>query len=808
MISSRPICPRLSALAAALLLSLFCAVPSLAQGIDPEGRLIRDVTFQGLSNTPEQLVRNAIRTEAGKPYQANQIKQDIVNLTFLGRFDTVQAKVQDNGDGSINVVFEVIEQPTLRSLSFTGNKRLNEEQLTTQVLLTAGDPIDKSLIDRGVRAIQKAYAEKGHFAASVTYDEQALKDKGQLNYTIVEGPRVRVTEFRFEGNSVFDNDTLESRVSSETYYWPFIAGFMDRTKLDVDVASIREYYFDRGYLNAQVGRRIDLSPRQNRAVVTFEISEGQQHTVRDIQVRFFAGDLNSNERVQTEDQLMSQDQIRMVIDLVRGGVYADERLESSQEAVTLWYGEIGFINTQVRINRVFDPDKPEVDVVVDISEGIGPTIVDDVIVIGLTRTQQKVLLRRVRLEPGRPANLRALKQTQSLVEQSIWFSGGTTTWLGDPDDPARSLLIEANEKNTGSFSIGAGLSSDIGIFGAISLTQRNFDATDWPESVDEFLAQRAFLGAGQTFNVTLAPGNDNSRYAIGFNEPYLFESDYFFDLNLSAFQSTREDFDEGRLGIRTGVGRRLGDIWSGSVRLRAEQVSIDDIEPLAPVDVFAVAGDSTITSLGLNLVRSTTDSNIEPSRGSRITLGVDQFGSLGGDYDFTRFSASYDQFWTLEEDFLGRKSILSLQVDTGYIPQNTGDVPLFERFYSGGRDFRGFAFRGVGPRGLVDPDKILGNGDDFIGVEPVGGRFEFVTRLQYDFPVYDKFVRWAVFTDQGTIQDDVGFDQWRVAVGTGIRLKLPFFGQAPIAVDFGFPIVEEEGDDSQIISFSIDLPFN
>ena len=150
----------------------------------------------------------------------------------------------------------------------------------------------------------------------------------------------------------------------------------------------------------------------------------------------------------------------------------------------------------------------------------------------------------------------------------------------------------------------------------------------------------------------------------------------------------------------------------------------------------------------------------------------------------------------------------SLRIDAGFIPQDTGEVPLFERFYTGGRNFRGFAFRGVGPRGLVDPDGIPGNADDFIGNEPVGGNFQFVSRLQYDFPIYDQFLRWAVFTDQGTIQDDFGFDQWRVAVGTGVRLKLPFFGQAPIAIDFGFPIIDENGDDTQLVSFSIELPFN
>jgi outer membrane protein insertion porin family len=779
-----------------VLITLAWVSPAYAQAVDPEGRLVRDVRVEGLDKTPKQLVDNTVRTAVGKPYRQDTVNDDIRRLTFLGRFDTVVAKVEDNGDGSIDVIFAVTEQSTLLAMRFVGAKRFNNEQLLTLVLLRPGDPIDKSLIDRGMRAIEGAYAEKGHFAASVTYDKKALEEKRELIYTITEGPRVRVTELRYEGNDVYDDDRLASQVGQETYLWPFIAGFMDRTQLDIDVAAIRKYYQDRGYLNAQVGRRIDLSARQNRAIVTFEVNEGQQHTVRDIKVGF------TKDGAPTTDQLMSEDQIRMVLSLVKGGVYSDERLAESREAVRLWYGEIGFINTRVTINRVFDQNQPKVDVIVEIEEGTGPTIVDDIVIIGLTRTDQKVLLRRVRgLEPGRPVNLSGLEETRRLVRESTWFSNGTITALGSEDDLYRTFLIEAEEKNTGSFSIGAGVSSDSGVFGAISLEQRNFDITDWPESMDEFLAQRAFLGAGQTFNITLQPGNDISNYSIGFREPYLFESDYFFDINFSAFQAVREDFDEGRIGIRTGFGRRLGDVWTGSVRFRFEQIDIDEIEPEAPTDVFAVAGGSDLSSVGFNLTRSTTDSNITPSRGSRLNLGLNQYGAMGGDYDFTRFTAGYSQFWTLDKDFLGRKTVLSLQMDMGYIPQDNDDVPLFERFYSGGRDFRGFAFRGVGPRGIRNDNMLLGD-------DPVGGRFQFITRLQYEFPVYAQFVRWAVFTDQGTIQDEFGFDQWRVAVGTGVRLRIPFFGQAPIAIDFGFPILEEEGDETQILSFSIELPFN
>ena len=54
---------------------------------------------------------------------------------------------------------------------------------------------------------------------------------------------------------------------------------------------------------------------------------------------------------------------------------------------------------------------------------------------------------------------------------------------------------------------------------------------------------------------------------------------------------------------------------------------------------------------------------------------------------------------------------------------------------------------------------------------------------------------------------DSFFSDVRVAVGFGFRIKIPIFGQQPIALDFGFPISTQSGDDKQILSFSIARDF-
>ena len=45
---------------------------------------------------------------------------------------------------------------------------------------------------------------------------------------------------------------------------------------------------------------------------------------------------------------------------------------------------------------------------------------------------------------------------------------------------------------------------------------------------------------------------------------------------------------------------------------------------------------------------------------------------------------------------------------------------------------------------------------------------------------------------------------YRVAAGVGLRIIVPPpLGPAPIGIDFGFPIVEADGDVEQVFSFTV-----
>lgn len=780
-------------IAFALLLCVAFSAAVRGQAVDPTGRIIAEIRVEGVDADPQQLVRNQLTTEVGQAYDPPRIARDIENITRLGRFDSVRTTIQQQADGSLILSYIVQPRRLLEDVQTVGNKMLTDQEILAEAQVRGGDPADEFLIRSAIDRIEDLYESEGYFASEVTVDEDVLERTGVLIFKVREGPRPRIRDVQVVGNRAFSEKELKSKIETNRYIWLFDPGSLSRQRLQQDTDILRQFYMDRGYLDARVFRQISLSDDWQSAVIRFVVEENEQYTV---------GDITFENNTQFSDAALIE-----AMALKRGEVYSAPAVREAVESIYDLYGKVGYLSVQeggmtaVNIQRVFDPDEPRVNLNVRIEEG-ERYLVGEVLIRGNRRTQEHVVRREIRnIEPGRPYDRTGIAQTENRLERSGLFRNPRITVQGEPEDEVRDMLVEVDEERTGSISIGGAISSDAGVLGAIDMNQRNFDITDFPESWGELFRGQAFRGAGQRFSLSLQPGVEFQRYSVSFSEPSIFDSDYFLDTGLFFFSSERENYEESRFGGRLGLGKRFGDHWSARVDTRLTSIEISDIDPEAPVDVFAVEGNNFVESVGLTITRSTVDvtEQLLPYRGSRFSVGVDRFGLLGGDFEFTRATAEWTTYFTLAEDFFGRKTTLKLHAEAGYIFEDN-EAPVFDRFYAGGHtSFRGFAFRGVGPRGIQNNTGTLGD-------DPIGGDWLFLAKAEYNFPVYERFLRAVVFMDTGTVQDDIGFDEYRVSIGTGVRITLPFLGQAPLAFDIAYPLLAQEDDEEQLFSFSLAIP--
>jgi outer membrane protein assembly factor BamA len=363
------------------------------------------------------------------------------------------------------------------------------------------------------------------------------------------------------------------------------------------------------------------------------------------------------------------------------------------------------------------------------------------------------------------------------------------TPVGTQQKAVKDILVQVKEGRTAEFMMGVGVSSNSGLLGTISFTQRNFDIFAWPGSWKSMLKPQTFKGAGQRLNISAEPGTELMRFNISWFTPYIFDLPYSLGVKGYLFNRGYDHYDETRVGTQVSVGHRFKNRWYGELSTRLENINID-VDSSAAQEVWEDRGNHTLLGFRGSLTRDRTDSRWMPTTGDRFQLsyeqvvGTDVFGKVGADYRIYR---------TVFVDALDRKHILAGRVTFGQI---TGDAPVFEKFYAGGiGSMRGFSFRGVSPRG-----KSRNGGSDN---DPIGGDMLFLAGLEYSFPLVMDKLRGVIFLDTGTVEGDFGFSSYRASAGFGLRWTIPFFGPVPMALDFGFPLVKDSDDDTQIFSFSL-----
>ena len=799
---------------------------------------VRPVVFDNavskLSVEAQQEAVNNIRSRVGTIFDADIIRDDIRRLNRLGSFSRVEVYAGVNDDGSVELVFEVLERQLVVDVQVSGNEQINDAQLAEVVDVVTGTPIDRFQIDRSARRIEDMYRQKGYYFARVSIDEEELEDTGLVLFRILEGERLKVTAIRFSGHESFTSKQLRREISTKTASF-FRKGQLDDDTLDTDIANLISFYRNRGYLDIRADRLIQPAPNGRESIITYLIEEGPLYTMRSVQVNIETEDGN--------DPVFSQSQIAGLMSIKAGDIYSVLELDNSINTIRSAYGQMGYIDAaDTNTRNVFriekrDPTEPLVDLIVMVGEGQRYRA-GEIIIQGNDLTRQEVIRRHIELRPTRPLDTTAMDRSKIRLRRLQLFnvrSGAKITpqqpgveffaevWddeflprarktkasnSPDPDtritlDPTdesnyRDVLIEIEETNTGSFDIGGAVSSDSGVVGRIALTQRNFDIRDTPDSPGEFFSGRAFRGGGQTFQIELLPGNRVQTYSIGLTEPFLLESNYSGSANLFFRSRDFDEFDEQRAGARLGLGRRFGTRWNGSMTLRAEDVSLSDIEADRPVDIFAVEDSNLLIGLKGGLIRTTLDSLTRPTKGSRTSLGIEQ---VVGDFEFTKFEASHSTFIPIREDYLGRSTVLNLRTRLGYIPQGRDETPTYERFYMGGQSFRGFDFRSVSPKGIRNDNGMPSD-------DSVGGTWQFFVGAEIEQPLYEDIFSIVGFVDAGTVTFEPGFDELRVSVGFGIRFHVPALSPAPLAFDFGFPILKEDTDNERLFTFTIDLPFN
>ncbi|MBC7818673.1 MAG: BamA/TamA family outer membrane protein, partial [Planctomycetaceae bacterium] len=697
------------------------------------------------------------------------------------------------------VIFQIDEGPKVivGSVKFDGNESFSNGLLKTKLSLKPAflglpfwNKYKPEQIPDDVASLKQYYHSLGYFDVNIEKDVaidespwNPLSYKAAhavITYRIKEGPRFTVRNLILEGNKIFTNEELAANLKLRS------GDLYNSRSMNMDVEAIKDRYGKLGRTFANVEPIPRFLEETGEMDLVYQVDEDRVYTIRHVNVHIQGDHPHTRESVVRNRMLLHP-----------GDLADPKKLKQSERRLeNQIFDRAGPTAPRIQLSKV--PDKP-------ISNR--PQLAQGSIIRGQSPEEPAIItwgrLASDSLIFGTNPLIRGQSPDSSEadspdINSSILlaqtpapeypFGAAATDPLGQPVLPpgqADALAI-VTEAQTGRLSFGVGVNSNSGVVGSIVLEENNFDITRFPRSFEDVRNGTAFRGAGQQFRMEAVPGNIVSRYLVSWTDPYFMDTPYSVGVSGFYFNRFYRDWRENRLGGRVTIGRQLTQEWSliGSVRM--ESVDLENPTVPTPALLTQALGTSFLSTGRLAIAHDTRDSQFQPAAGHYLTGGFEQ---AFGEYNYPRIDGEAHQYFTTySRPDGGGRHILSLGLQAAWTGENT---PIFERYFAGGfQSLRGFSYRGVSP---ID------------GKVRIGGRWMFLGGAEYLIPVTaDETLGVVGFTDFGTVESSsVSLKNFRLTVGAGLRVTIPLMGPAPIAIDFGFPILKESFDDTRVFNFSV-----
>ena len=672
----------------------------------PASQKVASVSVRGNRRIEEGAILARVGTKVGSRYNPTQIARDVREVQALGFFRNVRVFVDESPEG-LGVIFDVEESPVVRQITISGNESIDGEKIRDILTLTTGSTLDYPLLFENRERIAALYRAEGFYLAEVGYGIENLSDAAvSINFDVEEGDKLKLREIDFTGNEHFSDRELKQGFQTQIWhFWSLATSWFDHSgtysePLFVqDLRGVEKKYTDAGYLRVEVGEPQVVADKKG-LTVTVPILEGMQFHVGQLDI---AG-----------DETVDIEALRELLELKTGAVFNRSHLTEDVARITEYYADRGFYFANVTPLSNLSGSSEVVDVTFQVRKG--PLyFVRNIDVSGNTLTVDSVVRREIPIVEGQLYSQREVMLARGRIER-LGFFEEVDLRMEPTDQPEQlDMSVKVVEHPTGSFSFGAGYSSQDGIVVTGSLAQSNL------------------FGRGYNTQFSADVGGQTTRFFLSFQDPYAFGTEFSLGATLFRTDLQYEDFQQTQTGVEVVLGHSLSEDGRtrGMLRYSFSERKLDEDQDVLAAGVILrelEGGAITSSMAGVSVFSDSRNDRFSPTAGVSLG-GTMEYSGIGFFSNFLRFEGRAQWFLGAPDWLLPRSTFVvgsrigwavpfnsiadydlpdvdvTPTLDGNLLPLRNIDtnlkLPLSERYFLGGLgefQLRGFEARSVGPR--------------------------------------------------------------------------------------------------------------
>jgi outer membrane protein insertion porin family len=773
-----------------------------------QANIVTSIRVIGNRRIPKETILARLFSRENEAYDPATAERDFNSLWNTGYFENVRIEKEDTPKGVILDIY-VQEKPTIREINYKGLNSITQSDILdaykkAKVSLAQESQFDQTHVAQAITVIKELESEHGHQFATVREDVKTIPPSSvQLNFTIKEGPTVKVGNITFTGNQHVSSRVLRASMKNlkpigipdSIFLENLFAKTFDASKLEEDTERVRQAYRDRGYFRANTEDPIThIRNESGLSLFTFRPKTGKRMDIRipveeGARYRFTGITFTGNKAVTNVKALRAQFAMK------DGDWFNASAFGKGLKNLTTAYSSLGYINFVPDPHPKYDDAAKTVGFNIDLDEG-KQFRVSRIEFQGNKVTRDFVIRRELLVEEGQVYNSRLVEASLQRLNQLEYFNplkvDQDTETHQNTEAGTVDLLIKVTEKGKNSIGLNGGVSGVSGSFLGLNYQTNNF------------------LGLGETLSIQASEGNQARNLGFSFNEPYVRNKPIDIGFSVS---DNKTDYNSNKQISTTGLSANAAAASSSltqNYNQASEGFSVSAQYPVrrsfkrlgftyswnrSSVTAFSAASQNLfqtlsfrsgiqgqnaltgiVTSQGsFSFSESHLDSQFAPHSGASLQA-LFQIAGLYGNVRYIKPVVEYKHWYPLRGyhlDPTGRNAI-GYRLQLSYVAGISGDVaPPFQRSYGGGEsELRGFDVRSATPYAFI-PTRVLFNLTNpdgspvslqpgapqtgqavqvplpVYGIVSAGGDTALVNNIEYRIPLVGRTASLELFNDFG-----------------------------------------------------------
>ncbi len=824
--------------------------PDIVYSVTPSKYILGGLTVDEIPGYDHDLLESISGLEVGKIYAVpgTDITDAVRRYWQQKLFSNVKITADSIVDNRIYLHVHLTAQPRISSISYSGVKKSEREDLEKRLGLQNGSQITPDMVNRAKIIIKRYFDEKGFKDAEVDIQqkEDATADNRVLvNIDIDKHSKVHVNRIYISGVTPKEASKLK-RAMKKTHERTLLNFLKSKKFLPEKYGEDKDNVVKRlnawGYRDAVLKSDSVAKVDDGHVDVYLDLSKGQKYYIRNIS---WVG-----------NTVYNTDVLERILQMKKGDVYNQtllhKRLSEDEDAVGNLYYNNGYV--------FYNLDPAEVNVVGDsidlemrIQEGRQARF-NRVNITGNDRVYENVVRRELFTKPGDLFSMEAIKRSVMALAQMNQFdaealqNGMNKGIKPDPYNGTVDITYPLVSKGGDQLQLSIGW-GPTGIVGQAGIKFTNFSIGNLFSKGNRhigFIPQ----GDGQTlaFNVQ-TNGTYYQAYSLSFLDPWFggkrpnqlsvslsyskqsdmnssyynnsYYNNYYYNYlsgygNNSNYYNYTNYYDPDKyvklLGLSLGFGKRLrwpDDYFTFTAQLNYTRYMLKSWKYFIIHD-----GNCNNFNISLALNRNSTDNTFYPRRGSELELSVAFTPpySLWDGKDYKNLAANYKSFTyqkEMQEKFRWveynkwkfklrtftaltgaiKAPVLMTRMEFGLLgAYNRYKKSPFEAYYVGGDGMSGYSYgystETIGLRGYENGSIAGDDGNNAYAYSRMALELRYPLLLEGQTNVFV-----LGFVEGGNAWTDARkfnpFNMKRSA-GIGVRLMLPMVGMLGIDWAYGF----------------------